>query len=109
MLLSLLDPPFNSKKTIPTKSTAKSICDSINIDFPLDGYFAFYYLNKLRGRMVTVNDNSIKKSKEILLKKYGINSCLTSASTYSAVNELIKKNRISKKNILLLLTGSGLK
>ena len=100
---------FNLKQTIPSKSIAKSICDSINIDFPLDGYFAFYYLNKLKGNMVKVNDKSIKKSKELLLKKYGINSCLTSASTFSAVGEFIKKKRISKENILLLLTGSGLK
>ena len=79
---------FNLKQTIPSKSIAKSICDSINIDFPLDGYFAFYYLNKLKGNMVKVNDKSIKKSKELLLKKYGINSCLTSASTFSAVGNL---------------------
>jgi threonine synthase len=97
----------NSEK--PILSKANSVCDSINVDYPLDGFFAYKYLNKVKGKMMVETDKNIIKSKKILLKKFGINCCSSSASTFAILKKLILNKKINNKNILLLLTGTGFK
>ncbi len=105
---SFFDQFKNSNET-PKKKIARSVCDSINVDFPLDGHYAFKYLKHLGGFMMTSNDKEILRSKKILLQKYGINCCSSSAATFSAAKKLIQEKKFVNKNILLLLTGSGFK
>ena len=59
--------------------------------------------------MITSKDNEIIRSKKILIQKYGINCCSSSAATFSAAKKLIVDKKLVNKNILLLLTGSGFK
>lgn len=100
---------FKNSYETPKKKIAKSVCDSINVDYPLDGYYAFKYLKYLGGTMITSKDNEIIRSKKILIQKYGINCCSSSAATFSAAKKLIVDKKLVNKNILLLLTGSGFK
>ncbi len=100
---------FKKNLEYPIKTTAKSTCDSINVDFPLDGHIAYKYIKQCCGDMFKCSDKEINISKKILLRKYGINCCYSSAATFSILKNLIKKNKIKNKNIFLLLTGSGLK
>lgn len=94
---------------IPIKSKAKSICDSINVDYPLDGFLAYKYLKKINGEMMIETDKNIIKAKKALLQTFGINCCSSSASTFAVLKKLIVKKKIKKRNILLLLTGTGFK
>ena len=100
---------FINNRSEPQKNISFSKCDSINVDYPLDGYFAYKYLKKMSGFMMKIDDKKIVKSREILMKQYGINCCLASASTFAILNNLILKKKLKNKNIFLLLTGTGYK
>ena len=100
---------FSNKILEPKKYRANSVCDSINVDYPLDGYIAYKYLKKINGEMALAKDTDIISSKKYLLTKFGINCCAASASTFSILKNLIKKNNLKNKKILLLLTGTGFK
>lgn len=100
---------FKADSPFPINSLAKSKCDSINVDQPLDGFYAYSYLKKVKGNVLKVNDNLILKSKKFLLKNLGINCCLASASSYAILENFIKVNKIKDKDFFLVLTGSGLK
>jgi len=100
---------FKANSPFPIKSSADSKCDSINVDQPLDAFYAYKYLKKIKGDMLKVSDNSILSSKKYLLKNLGINCCLASASTFASLKVFINKNKIKNKNFFLVLTGSGFK
>ena len=100
---------FKNNSSIPKKDISVSKCDSINVDYPLDGHFAYKYLKKMKGFMMKENDSKIIKSRSILLRQYGINCCLASASTFASLNSIISQKKLKNKNILLLLTGTGYK
>ena len=100
---------YKKNQNTPIKYKASSICDSINVDYPLDGHFAYEYLKKTNGEMLVVDDKEILKAKKYLLTKFGINCCAASASTFAKLKKIIKTEKIKNKNILLLLTGTGFK
>ena len=100
---------FKKKSAMPITNKANSICDSINVDYPLDGYFAYKYLKKINGEMFIEKDKNILKAKKFLLTQYGINCCAASAATFSILKKIIKSKKIKNKNIMLLLTGTGFK
>ena len=100
---------FKMNINTPIINKASSICDSINVDYPLDGHFAYEYLKKVKGEMFVDKDKEILKAKNFLLKKFGINCCAASAATFSVAKKIIKNKKIQNKNIVLLLTGTGFK
>lgn len=100
---------YKKKQNTPIKYKANSVCDSINVDYPLDGHFAYEYLKKINGEMIVADDKEILKAKKYLLTKFGINCCAASAATFAKLKKIIKINSLKNKNILLLLTGTGFK
>jgi len=100
---------YKKNQNTPIKYKANSVCDSINVDYPLDGHFAYEYLKKTNGEILIENDKEILKAKKYLLKKFGINCCAASAASFAKLKKIIKIKKIKNKNILLLLTGTGFK
>ena len=100
---------FNSNSPFPIRLNSKSRCDSINVDQPLDAFYAYKYLKKVDGEINKVKDQDIFKAKKFLLRNLGINCCAASAASFASLKNYIKKNKILNKNLFLILTGSGFK
>ena len=100
---------FKKKSPFPIKLKANSKCDSINVDQPLDGFYAYKYLTEMKGNMLKIKDSNILSAKKKLLNHLGINCCLASASSFALLKKFIKKKKIKNKSFFLILTGSGLK
>jgi len=101
---------FIKKKMVPIKVNAKTIADSISVDYPRNGIMALKGLYDTNGSGITVSDNEILSAQKILGERGGIFSEPASAAAFSAVIKA-KRQGIIKENdkIVVLLTGNGLK
>lgn len=87
---------------------ADTIADSISVDAARNGYCAVADIKKAAGEVVLVSDDEILDAQIYLSKKAGI-FCEPSSSIAFAGFNKIKDSIPVDKNIVLLLTGHGLK
>ena len=89
---------------------ANTIADSISAGAPRNLYMAADALKKSNGFAIAVTDEEILSAQKEFIKQTGILCEPSSASVYVAYKKLILEDRISaSENILLLITGNGLK
>lgn len=90
------------------KVTGKTIADSISVKVPAAGYYCLKKLIKYNGFFVEVSDNEILNAQKELAKLTGIFAEPSAAASYAGFKKIYKK--INKNSqIVLLITGSGLK
>jgi len=88
--------------------SATTIADSIAVDIPKNGYHALNLLQKHKGQCITVTDKQILKAQNLLSKTTGIFAEPAAAASFAGFLKL--KNILNKnENIVLLITGNGLK
>lgn len=87
---------------------ADTIADSISVDAARNGYCAVNDLKEADGDMVMVSDDEILDAQLYLSKRSGIFCEPSSSVAYAGFNKI--KDSIDKNaNIIVLLTGHGLK
>jgi len=94
---------------IPVVS-GKTICDSISVKIPRDGLSALLAIKESGGFAINVTDKEVKKAIKEFASKTGIFVEPSAASVYAGLKKAKLENKLEKSdNILLLITGSGLK
>jgi threonine synthase len=89
---------------------ANTIADSISAGAPRNLYMAADAVKKSKGFALALTDQEILTAQKEFIKQTGILCEPSCASVYAAYKKLISENRVSpKENILLLITGNGLK
>ena len=85
-----------------------TIADSISVDVPRNGYYALKMLKQHAGRAVTVSDAEIISAQKMLSSTTGLFAEPSSASVLAG---LLKERDFigDDENVVLLVTGSGLK
>lgn len=78
---------------------------AMNVSNPLDSNLTTALITKTKGAFIAVTESELFEGQELLAKTEGIFVETSSASTVVA----LKKIRRNFKNIVLILTGSGLK
>ena len=87
---------------------SSTIADSISVDVPRNGYYALSMLKKYSGLGVTVSDSEILAAQKELASSTGLFAEPSSASVLAGL--LNVRNEIKdNENVVLLVTGSGLK
>lgn len=88
--------------------SSSTIADSISVDIPRGGYYALKMLKKYSGKSVIVSDRSILKAQNELATLAGLFAEPAAAASYAGfLHE--KDNLPANANIVLLITGNGLK
>ncbi len=94
----------------PEKVNAKTIADSISVDYPRNGIMALKGLYETKGMGITVTDEEILEAQENLGKLGGIFAEPASSSAFAGVVKAKKEGLIGENDkIVVLLTGNGLK
>jgi threonine synthase len=89
---------------------ANTIADSISAGAPRNLYMAANAVKKSNGFAIAVTDEEILAAQKEFIKQTGILCEPSCASVYAAYKKLILKKRINSiENVLLLITGNGLK
>ena len=87
-----------------------TIADSISVSAPSNAYMARDAVINTNGFAITVSDNEIIKAQFLLASTTGIFAEPASASVMAGLIKIKNKNLIDrKKQIVLLITGNGLK
>ncbi len=87
---------------------AATIADSISVNVARNGYSAVKDLKSVEGELVVVSDDEILYSQSYLSRMSGIFCEPSSAAAFAGFLKI--KKRIAKdKNVVVLLTGHGLK
>jgi len=88
----------------------KTIADSISVSVPSNAYLAKRAVDESKGFSVTVSDEEILKAQKFLASKTGVFAEPSSSATVAALLKLKDSNLFDKKEqIVLLITGNGLK
>lgn len=87
---------------------ANTIADSISVDIPKNGYHALKCLKEYNGQCIIVSDESILQAQKLLSENTGIFAEPAAAASFAGFLKL-KDNFSKKDNIVLLITGNGLK
>jgi len=89
---------------------ANTIADSISAGAPRNLYMAADAVKKSNGFAIAVTDKENLSAQKEFIRQTGLLCEPSSASVYAAYKKLILEGRISTdENILLLITGNGLK
>ncbi len=101
---------FREGKRTPIKVNARTIADSISVDYPRNGIMALEALYETDGLGVTVTDDEILKVQRFLGSLGGIFVEPASACAFASLMKA-KREGIVKRNdkVVVLLTGNGLK
>ena len=101
---------FREKKSIPEKVNAKTVADSISVDYPRNGIMALKGLYDTDGLGITVTDEEILEAQRILGRLGGIFAEPASSAAFSGVRKAKKEGIVKEKDkVVVLLTGNGLK
>lgn len=88
----------------------KTIADSISVSVPSNAYMAKKAVEESKGFSVTVSDEEILNAQISLARKTGIFAEPSSSATAAALEKLKDSGLLDKKEqIVLLITGNGLK
>jgi threonine synthase len=88
--------------------TSHTIADSIAVDVPRNGYFAIKYLKKYNGQCVEVTDVEILEAQKKLASSTGLFAEPAASAAFAGFIK-IKDDIPPDSNVVLLITGSGLK
>ncbi|HDR05066.1 MAG TPA: pyridoxal-phosphate dependent enzyme [Candidatus Marinimicrobia bacterium] len=91
-----------------TPIAAQTVADSISVDVPRGGYYALKMLQKYGGKSVTVSDEAILNAQKELSGTTGLFAEPAAAAAYAGFLKM-KANIPQDADIVLLITGSGLK
>jgi len=87
-----------------------TIADSISVSVPSNAYLAKRAVEESKGFSVTVSDEEILKAQKKLASKTGIFAEPSSSATVAALEKLKNSELLNnKEQIVLLITGNGLK
>jgi threonine synthase len=88
----------------------KTVADSISVTVPSNAYLAKRAVEESKGFSITVTDEEILEAQKILAGKTGIFAEPSSSATAAALLKLKDSGLLDKKEqIVLLITGNGLK
>ncbi|TFG26806.1 threonine synthase [Candidatus Thorarchaeota archaeon] len=97
------------RETIPPKKTS-TIAYDIGMKNPLSGHTALAAIKSSGGAAVAVSDKQILEAVRSLAKLEGVFAEPSSATTISAIKELVKSGVINRKDtVVCTITGMGLK
>ncbi len=101
---------FREGKRIPEKVNARTIADSISVDYPRNGIMALEALYETNGLGVTVTDNEILEAQRFLGSVGGIFVEPASSSAFASLIKAKKEGIVKESDkVVVLLTGNGLK
>jgi threonine synthase len=87
-----------------------TVADSISVDFPRNFYMAKDFITRYNGETVTVTDEEIIKASVKLSKNTGIFSEPAAAAAFAGMIKYHDSGMLTNdSNVVVLLTGSGLK
>ena len=87
-----------------------TICKSLAIGDPADGYFAAKLIRESGGWAEDVTDDEIREGMLLLAKTEGVFAETAGGVTVATARKLVEQGRIPKnEEIVLLITGNGLK
>jgi threonine synthase len=88
----------------------KTVADSISVSIPSNAYMAKKAVEDSQGFSVIVSDKEILLAQKFLASKTGIFAEPSSSAVAAALEKLKKSDILDKKEqIVLLITGNGLK
>jgi threonine synthase len=88
---------------------ARTIADSISAGAPRNLYMAAEAVEKTGGFAITVTDEQMLKAQRYISENWGIMVEPSCAAALAAVDKMIAENDFDPEELLLLLTGNGLK
>jgi threonine synthase len=91
-----------------TLTPSTTIADSISVDIPRNFYMAEEFILKYQGDTILVSDREILDASLELGKNYGLFAEPAAVTAYAGMKKWQKLN-VNKEEVLILLTGSGLK
>lgn len=97
------------KRDVFSWDTADTIASAISVAHPLDGTKALKAIYSTGGKAVSVSDQEILYSQYLLAKEEGLFVESSSASSFAALVKLFYKGSMSRKKVVCVLTGDGLK
>jgi len=101
---------FKEGKPVVSLNNVKTIADSISVGFPRDQVKALRAVHQSGGTFISVSDQQIIDAAKLLASKGGIFAEPAAASAFAGVLKMKKEEKINPaQNIVVLLTGSGLK
>ena len=87
-----------------------TICKSLAIGDPADGYFAAKLIRETGGWAEDVSDEEIIEGMSLLARTEGIFAETAGGATVAVARKLIEQGRLPKdEEIVLCITGNGLK
>jgi len=90
--------------------SGKTICDSISVKSPKDGFAALLAIKESGGFAINVTDKEVKTATKEFASKTGIFAEPSAAAVYAALKKAKNEKKVEKgDSVLLLITGSGLK
>jgi threonine synthase len=100
---------FKTGKFEALKSS-NTVADSISVSVPSAAHLAKMAIEETNGEAITVSDEDILKAQKLLAENTGIFVEPSSASVVAGLIKIKQNNLLNKKEqVVLLLTGSGLK
>ena len=90
--------------------SGKTICDSISVKSPKDGFAALLAIKESGGFAINVTDKEVKTATKEFASKTGIFAEPSASAVYAALKKAKNEKKVEKgDSVLLLITGSGLK
>ena len=89
---------------------SNTIADSISVDIPRNFNMVKYFIQKYRGKYLTVSDYDILEASSTLSRNTGLFAEPAAATSFAGLLKYNQENKLDRdsKNVVLL-TGSGLK
>jgi threonine synthase len=98
----------NNGEIVPVE--AKTIADSISVNFPRDAYLALQALHESHGMAITVTDDEILAAIPELARGSSIFAEPGGAATYAGLKKLVAQGLINKdESVAIIVGGNGLK
>ncbi|MGQ9788834.1 MAG: threonine synthase [Candidatus Hadarchaeaceae archaeon] len=98
-----------SDQIIPVESP-KTICKSLAIGDPADGYYALEAIRKTKGSGRAPNDNEIVEGVKLLARAEGIFTEPAGGATVATLKKLVEDGEVDRdEQVVLYITGNGLK
>ena len=99
---------FNANNSIEPVNSPTTIASAMNVGDPLDGQLTLDWIKQTKGQIISVTDKQIKTAQKLLAITEGLYVETASAATLAGLIKL-KTNIKTLSNIVLILTGAGLK
>ena len=88
----------------------KTICKSLAIGDPADGFFAIKLIRESNGWAADVSDDEIRESMVLLAETEGVFAETAGGTTVAATRRLVEQGRIGRDDeTVICVTGNGLK